>query len=158
MKILMVVDYSAYSERAIAKLVQQTLPPNSTISLLIAVSPNIPPPAVTVCEGRASLRWQICAKAAHRLDYLEKLLRFKDRRVETFIVETRLPETLALLIESTKRDADCLIAGVHSLLGIRRRLLETAYRIIHAKRPEPPTINPHCSSSGNRVWHYQKAA
>lgn len=157
MKILLAVDNSHHSERAIAELIRSATPADSTICLFMVVNPFLPPPAMSFLDG-VPTHWQIRCRASARLDHLGESLRFSRFPFETCLCETRLPENLAILRQAVNEQADSLVVGVHSVFGIRRRVLEMAFKIIRSRKSEPPKTNPCPAPTDETSAEYQHAA
>jgi hypothetical protein len=152
------VDHSNASERALIALLKERFPADTIIRICFVVNPFMPPPATAVSEGSASLRWRIRIRAAQRLDDLERMLRFRNVSVETSLFETRMPQTVTVLGQALRWRADHLIVGIHSVLGIKRRLLEGAFKLIARRGHEPRRIGPNRDPGQDPARQYKQAA
>ena len=152
------VDHSNHAEREITRLIRKRQLAGSTICICMAVNPLIPVDAVDMWAGIASNEWVIALRANRRVEELQRLFRFLNVTVETDVYETRFPESVALLLRANHFQADHFIAGVHSVLGVRRRMLQALFDILPVGRREPPKRNPDCGPGADSEIEYQHAA
>lgn len=152
-KILLVVDLSSYSNRAIRRVLSLPLPLNTAVRVAMVV-PKPRPPQVTAVAGRlavptvawvvtsagppAATHWHNCQsdfafylrtlrnRAIARIEQLAAPLRGAN-----YFVETTFHEGSVLLAIRTEVRAWCpdqVIVGVHSWTSIKRRILEFTFR------------------------------
>jgi nucleotide-binding universal stress UspA family protein len=73
--------------------------------------------------------------AFDRLEQLAGILKSRNIDVEIDLFETRIPESLAIVIRALQWDADRLVVGIHSLLGIKRFLMQRVFGCLNFLQP-----------------------
>jgi hypothetical protein len=161
MKFVVIVDHSSYSERALRELMGQQVPEGSMLCLVMVVNPFVPPPAVAFCSGNSSLKWQIRWRATRRLEELSQNLSLPNCYVETSLCETRIPGSVIAMVLAITAKADQLVVGLHSFFGIKRRLLEAAFKVIksHSRELRKATpASPNRDPGEDPARQYKQAA
>jgi hypothetical protein len=110
------------------------------------INPFMPPPVTSFNDGAGYFQFVMRHQSLDRLEQLAELLRLRDLAVEVDLVETRMPEVFAVTLRAFQWKADKLVVGLHSLLGIKRFLLQLVFGWINGDGTKDPGIN----NPGNR--------
>lgn len=146
MKALIAVDQSSYSDRALTRFFANKPSPGSTIRLCMIINPFMPPPVTSFIDGAGYFEFSMRHQSLSRLEQLANILSVSGLTVEVDLVETRMPELLAITVRAFQWKADKLIVGLHSFLGIKRFLLQLVFDWITGGGTKDPGIN----NPGNR--------
>jgi nucleotide-binding universal stress UspA family protein len=123
MRIILAVDYSSDSERALRELAARPWPPGTIIRVLSVVE-NIPPSAAELWfDGGGSLHAVIQVRKERSEELVGKvagLLRAKGLTAETAVREGKPRKVIA--DEAKSWSADLIIEGSHGTKGINRWL------------------------------------
>ena len=136
METFFAVDWSSYSDRAIVTFVAKNPSPDSKVRLCMIVNTFVPPPVTSLVDGLGYYRSSMQYHAYDRLEQLAGVLRSRNITVEVDLFETRIPESSAIIIRALQADADRLVVGIHSLLGIKRLVIQRVFGWLNS-----PTVN-----------------
>jgi nucleotide-binding universal stress UspA family protein len=136
MKILLAVDDSEYSEAAVEAIASRPWPHGSTVRLLSAVEPVVPPAAELWYDAAGSLerlRQEITKHHEELTARVAERLQPTGLTVETVV---RAGDPRSVIVDEAKEwSADLIVVGSHGRTGIARLLLGSVAHSVVSHAP-----------------------
>ncbi len=136
MKILLAIDDSPYSEAAVEAVAGMTWPPDTTVRVLSAVEPFVPPAAELWYDARGSLeraRQEVTNRYEELTTRAAERLRARGLRADTIV---RDGDPRSVIVDEAKEwSADLIVVGSHGRTGIARFLLGSVAQSVVSHAP-----------------------
>ncbi len=136
MKILLAIDDSPYSEAAVEAVASMPWPPETTVRVLSAVEPFVPPAAELWYDAGGSLeraRQEITNQYEELTTRMAERLRARGLKVDTTV---RDGDPRSVIVDEAKEwSADLIVVGSHGRTGIARLLLGSVAQSVVSHAP-----------------------
>lgn len=136
MKILLAVDGSEYSAAAVEAVATRPWPSGTTVRVLIAMEPVVPPAAELWYDAGGNLeraRQEITAHAEQLTVGVVETLRASGLTAETAVLDGD-PRSV-IVDEAESWSADLIVIGTHGYTGIKRWLLGSVAHAVVSHAP-----------------------
>ena len=136
MKILLAVDESEYSAAAVEAVATRPWPSETTVRVLTAIEPVVPPAAEVWYDAGGkleSVRQERTTHAEQLIAGVAETLRASGLRAET---ATRDGDPRSVIVDEAERwSADLIVIGTHGYTGIKRWLLGSVAQAVVSHAP-----------------------